>query len=457
MRPLKHISPRFVFMLVFASYLVTAARGANSFTPTSSLGYPRYEHTATLLPNGKVLVAAGHYYVYSEDAGYIDVPLSSAELYDPTTGTWSPTGSLTGQRESHTATLLPNGKVLVAGGILRGGYTITLASAELYDPATGTWTSTGNIGPSRYGHSATLLPNGKVLIAGGDGDFGSLHTAELYNPATGVWSSTGSLANYRSGHTATLLPNGKVLVAGGDTNTIELYNPATGTWTDTGRLGTVRYSHTATLLPHGKVLVAGGGFFQNGSGMIAFASAELYDPATGTWTNTGNLNYPRYGHTAALLPNGKVLVAGGNNPNGNLSSAELYDPATGNWSSAGDLEIQRYLHTATSLADGKVLFAGGVSPGAFLSSAELYVPAPPSLNPIINPIKLGDGSFQFHFNGNPNATNYSVLASLNVAAPFNTWSNLGHATETSTASGQFQFTDHQAPSYPRRFYSVSSP
>ena len=167
--------------------------------------------------------------------------------------------------------------------------------------------------PHALFHTATLLPNGKVLVAGGyDGNSVALASAELYDPASGTWTATGSLATARDGHTATLLPNGKVLVAGGlDSSQVafasaELYDPASGTWTATGSLATARYIHTATLLPNGKVLVAGGL-----TAAALLASAELYDPASGTWTATGSLATARYSHTATLLPNGKVLVAGG--------------------------------------------------------------------------------------------------------------------------------------------------
>ena len=177
--------------------------------------------------------------------------------------------------------MLPNGKVLVAGGV-NGG--VSLASAELYDPASGTWTATGSLGAARYLHTATLLPNGKVLVAGGVNDTnGTLASAELYDPASGNWSTTGGLATARDNHTATLLPNGKVLVAGGinSGNSVfagaELYDPASGTWTATGSLNTARRLHTATLLPSGKVLVAGG----QSAGGLPLASAELYDIGLG--------------------------------------------------------------------------------------------------------------------------------------------------------------------------------
>jgi uncharacterized delta-60 repeat protein len=365
------LARRVAFPLLFLGaglVLVRPCAGASGvFDETGSLVTGRHSHTATLLPNGKVLVAGG----INNNGG----SLASAELYDPASGTWTGIGSLATARDSHTATLLPNGKVLVAGGYNGGA----LASAELYDPASGIWTATGSLSVARYYYTATLLPNGKVLVAGGDTGGRS---AELYDPASGSWTATGSLGAGRGSHTATLLPNGKVLVAGGfgtghHLASAELYDPATGSWTATGSLGAARDSHTATLLPDGKVLVAGG---SGNTGSVG-ASAELYDPASVSWTATGSLDATRHLHTATLLPNGKVLVAGGIGTSGILGSAELYDPASGSWTATGGLTFGRYYHTATLLPDGKVLVAGGHNGNGVLATAELYVeqPTPPTL------------------------------------------------------------------------------
>ena len=322
------VRPIFLLLSIAATLLggATAVQSAPvGFVDTASLATARYFHTATLLPNGKVLVAGG--FNGDFDFGF---NLANAELYDPASGTWAATGSLGTARSEHTATLLPNGRVLVAGGF-SDNYSF-LASAELYDPASGTWTATRSLGAARSSHTATLLPNGKVLVAAGfngnlDNGF-NLATAELYDPASESWRATGSLAVARTGHTATLLPNGKVLVAGGFNHSTwlasaELYDPASGTWTATGSLGAARSNHTATLLPNGKVLVAGGfqGDLDNG---VELANAELDDPASGTWTATGSLGAARSAQTATLLPNGKVLVAGGFGNSGALASAELY-------------------------------------------------------------------------------------------------------------------------------------
>ena len=201
--------------------------------------------------------------------------------------TFDNTGSLAAARENHTATLLSNGKVLVVGGFDGSS---ALASAELYDPTSGTWSATGGLATARRLHTATLLPNGKVLVAGGVGSSGYLTSAELYDPASGSWAATNSLATAREYHTATLLPNGKVLVAGGYNSSsgylasAELYDPTSGTWSATNSLATARYVHTATLLPNGKVLVAGGNDLNTSS---VLASAELYvgPPTTPTLLN----------------------------------------------------------------------------------------------------------------------------------------------------------------------------
>ncbi len=339
--------------------LQPCAGQGGTWTMTGSLITARLSHTATLLPNGKVLVAGG------SDSDFFNV--GSAELYDPATGIWTATGF--GGGSVHPATLLPNGKVLVEGGYDRdNGFAFT--SAFLYDPATGTWTATGLLATGRFNHTATLLPNGTVLVAGGlDSDFFLLASAELYDPTSGNWTTTGSMGTARFRHTATLLPNGKVLVAGGfDLTSAELYDPATGTWTPTGSLATGRDFHTATLLPNGKVLVVAG---YNG-GLLA--SAELYDPTSGNWTTTGSLALAREQHTATLLSDGTVLVAGGQGASGDLSSAELYDAVTGTWAATGSLATPRDNHTATLLPDGKVLAAGGYNfaMATALSSAELY-------------------------------------------------------------------------------------
>jgi hypothetical protein len=343
---------------------------------TGNLNVARDYHTATSLPDGRVLAASGS---TNGPQDFCCPQITSAELYDQTTGTWTLTGSLTDARVLHTAALLLNGQVLVAGGWPNHTHTGgALASAELYDPATGNWTLTGSMNARRVYHAATLLLDGRVLVVGCFTD-GFTNTAELYDPATGNWSFTGSTVTPLFGyHTATLLPNGKLLVAAGyDSNgsvsaNAQLYDPATGTWTATGSLTTARQDHKAALLTNGMALVAGGSNFDNG----ILASAELYNPATGTWTPTGRLNVARWHHTATLLSDGTVLVAGGLSRRNSLASAEIYDWAIGTWTATASLNNARGLHTATLLSDGMVLAAGGNNNGAFVATAELYGPAP---------------------------------------------------------------------------------
>jgi len=352
-----------------------------AFVSTGSMNTARVSPTATLLNDGMVLMAGGS--TFSNDSA---VPLASAELYNPTTGTFTPTGSLNTARYGHTATLLNNGMVLMAGGTGPCGYLGCLASAELYNPATGTFTPTGSLNTARWEHTATLLNNGMVLMAGGYNSSGYLASAELYSPTTGTFTPTGSLNTARYYCTATLLNNGMVLMAGGigssgSLSSAELYNPTTGTFSLSGSLNNARYYYTATLLNNAMVLMAGG---ENSSGYLP--SAELYDPTTGAFSLTGSLNIDRALHTATLLNNGMVLMAGGYGSTNILASAELYNPATGTFSPSGSLNTARYDHTATLLNNGMVLTAGGYGPSnAVLASAELYEPAtltPPNLESI---------------------------------------------------------------------------
>lgn len=367
-----------VAALMLQSGRVASAQSvAPSWSFTGSLSVARIGNSATLLSNGKVLVAGGSQPIFS------GMPLNSSELYDPTTGTWSLTGNLNLARAGHTATLLSNGKVLVVGG--SGECVISVGcsfhnSAELYDPATGTWSLTGTLNLARAGNTATLLADGKVLVVAGVKDtcipFCSiLNSAELYDPTTGTWSVTGSLNLQRSSHTATLLPSGKVLVtAGFYDNSAELYDPGTETWSRTGSLNTGRSAHSATLLSNGNVLVAGGIGNCNTIDCFPVNGAELYDPVTGTWSVTGNINSAN--GPAALLPNGKVLAVGGDAVYGyGGNSTELFDPGSGTWSVIGSLNATRTSHTVTALPNGKVLVVGGSGD----NTAELY---DPGANPI---------------------------------------------------------------------------
>ena len=294
---------------------------------------------------------------------------------------WSLTGSMRQTRVYPSATLLPNGQVLVVGGYHRGSI---LAVAELYDPTSGAFTTTGSLNTGRYGHTATLLNNGKVLIAGGQTTV-RLASTEVYDPATGKFTVTGSMS-CACGRVPALLPEGRVLFSGGFDGsaavaTAEIYDPASGTFSPTGKLQVARAGPSSTLLASGKVLLAGGVFFTGTPpyNLVAnyLASSELYDPRTGTFTLTGSLHTARSGNTATVLGDGTVLMAGGQNNGANggyLGSAEIYDPATGKFTVTGSLNTARILHTAHLLASGEVLIVAGNYHGS-LASAELYSPA----------------------------------------------------------------------------------
>jgi hypothetical protein len=376
---------RAVVLTLLCASLTTLANTAfaqqGTFVPTGSMITKRAGHTATLLNNGRVLVAGGN-------DGTSNNALASAELYDPATGTFTVTGSLSAGRISHTATLLNNGMVLIAGGY--GSGPNILASAELYDPATGTFTPTGSMSTARWLHVATLLNNGMVLIAGGEANNSNIQaSAELYDPTTGTFTSTGSMSTVREETTATLLNNGMVLIAGGSDfflhvpslASAELYSPATGTFAVTGSLNTGRFEHTSTLLSDGTVLVAGGKSQDPLNGAVFLASAESYDPLTGAFAQTGSMSIARISPTATLLNDGKVLIAGGQgNTTGqfvSFASAELYEPLSGTFTPTGSMSAARSGHTATLLSNGTVLVAGGS--GASADLYELVVVSPASV------------------------------------------------------------------------------
>ena len=336
--------------------------------------HARQAHAATRLASGgKVLVTGG----------FATVILAHADLYDPATGLFVDTGDLVNPRQNHTSSLLPDGRVLLVGGHGGVGGGTPLDTAELFDPVTGTFSSSSPIpmATPRYYHTTTVLADGKVLIAGGLSGAASssvVDAAEIYDPATHAFLSCGSMGQGRYRHTATLLPGGKVLVTGGygiggaALDSAELYDPAAGTFAPTGTMLAARYGQTATLLAADGLVLVAGGF---GAGVLD--SAELYDPASETFSSTGSLVVGRYFQTATALPGGKVLFAGGLAATEDLSSAELYDPVLGAFTATGPMESGRYLDTATLLESGEVLVTGGWSMNDFgLIGTELFSGAP---------------------------------------------------------------------------------
>jgi hypothetical protein len=378
-----------------ASAAPSAATAAPTLTPATASPSPspsprgagemtvgRGYHAAALLADGRVLVLGG----------YVDgtVPLASAELFDPKTGFFTATGSMAVARaRGPAATRLSDGRVLVTGG--EDGRA-TIATAELFDPATRAFSATGPLAQGRIYHTATLLRDDRVLVSGGDGDGGGLASAELYDPATGTWTAARSMTTARTGHSATLLADGRVLMVGGTANksgsiegagpcltSAEIFDPATNSFTATGHMADARCGHTATLLPDGRVLVTGGGAAYGDP--TCFASAEIFDPKTGKFGPTGSMTDARIGQTATRLADGRVLIAGGNDAEYRpLPSSELFDPKTGKFSPTGSMTDARTWYTATLLADGRVLMVGGDSEnwnydGPFNASAEIYDPA----------------------------------------------------------------------------------
>jgi uncharacterized protein (TIGR03437 family) len=355
---------------VFAWRIGPAQAGSatQGWSATGPLPEVQSGQGAALLPNGKVLVVSAYD--------------TSAYLYDPATGSFSPTGMMQFVHGSYlTPTLLNNGQVLIVGG------TVQPSAAELYDPVSGTFAATGSpTQPHGYYLSATLLNDGRVLVVGGNatpGAMGGLNSgAETYDPQKGTFTAAGPMFANRNLQTATLLANGRVLIAGGyslgadagvivpgdaQLDSAELYDPTTDSFSSSFPMTETRAAHVAVLLSNGKVLLAGG----DDSG-----SAELYDPTTNSFTATGSMSGgPRSLACITLLSSGQPLVAGGKSPQQIATdSAELFDPSTGTFTPTGNLGTARANFTMTSLLDGRSLATGGFNGPLAYSSSELYTP-----------------------------------------------------------------------------------
>ena len=347
-----------VSAVAVVAFLASRPHPVDAIAPTRSAGAvrasvpmfdPRSGHSATLLPDGTVLIAGG---MRRNQDFY-----RSAEVFDPKTNQFHRVGDMALARVGPAAVLLPSGKVLILGGWV--GHDTT-DEVEEYDPATRKFVVAGKMTVKRARPSVTLLRDGDVLIAGGgEGDSaGGVATAELYHSATRTFEALPSMRDGRVSHTATLLGDGRVLIAGGRGAKVnagaEIYDPRTKKFVATGDLNVERYKHTAALLPDGRVLIAGGSDARDWHGTIS--SAEIYDPKTGKFTATSPMNEARFKlpDEAAVLSSGLVLVAGGGN------HAELFDAKTGKFSLAGgELGGDWHFMSETRLRDGRVLMAGG--------------------------------------------------------------------------------------------------
>ena len=354
--------------------LVTYVHSVEAIAPTRSVGViksatpmlePRSDQSATLLPDGKVLMAGG---MRRNQDFY-----RSAEIFDPSDNQFHRTGDMSIARVGHAAILLASGKVLILGGWI--GHEVT-DSVEQYDPGTHKFVVIGRMTTKRAHPSVTLLGGGDVLIAGGiDSDAPrGMDSAELYHPATQSFEALPSMHESRIAHTATLLNDGRVLLAGGRGATVtasaEIYDPRTKKFVVTGDLNVARYKHTAALLPDGRVLLAGGSDARDWNGTTT--SAEIYDPHTQKFTSTAPLAEARFKlpDEAAVLSSGMILVAGGG------KHAELYDEKTGKFSLAGgDFSDAWHYMSETRLRDGRVLMAGGYANNdRATAQAWLYIP-----------------------------------------------------------------------------------
>ena len=375
-----------------------SARPVGSWSAQPSLDTIRGTSAVVRLQDGQVLAAGG---------GVGAIPVSSVELYDPQARRWKGTGSLQQARRGASAVELADGRVLVAGGV--GGAQV-LATAEIYDPKTGVWTPTGSMTTPRLGGTLTVLANGDVLAAGGTSPSGQQGTgggqtisptssAEVYHAATGAWAQTGSMTSARFEASGTLLGDGRVLIAGGFGATgvpagsggiqynplasTESYDPAVGAFSAAGQMINARADHVAVRLADGTVLVAGG--LGGPAGTASVTTAERFDPTTGQWRQVSPMAQARTGASAAVLPSGRVLVAGGENVDqgvrNSLDSAELFDASTSTWLPAGLMSCPRSGLGAVTLADGTVLEVAG--DGAFpgqpplaQSCVDRYFPGP---------------------------------------------------------------------------------
>ena len=328
------------------------------------LPVPLWGPGVALLTDGRMLVIGGVSGSSSFNA------LSDVEAFDPRLGSWAAVEPMLVARAYPTTAVLPDGSVLVAGGSRNG---LPLAGAERYVPGTGTWVSAGTMNVPRSHATATVLQDGRVLVTGGGWQgspgYASTATAEIFDPATNAWTATAPMTHARAWHTATLLPDGSVLVVGGAdtyhgtkgkvTATAETYDPVSATWRPAKSMSVARYHQTAAPLPDGRVLVAGGWALTSNSDR-SLASAAIYDPASDTWTATGAMAAGRASASMVVLPDGRALVVGGVDPAYRvMATTEIFDVETGRWRTTGRLGTPVMMPALAVLEDGRVVLAGG--------------------------------------------------------------------------------------------------
>lgn len=370
------------FLYTHASYAVTSA---GQWVSVPDMQVARIIHGVVVLNNGKVLVTGGG--TLGGSSQYTAI----SQLYDPVTQTWSSTTSMNEVRGiwGNSIVKLNDGRVLVAGGETDNG--VSMASSELYDPSTEMWTATGSLNTARQGAVMVLLHDGRPMIIGGNGVLGSpnqrLASAEIYDPFTGTWSNTIDMNKARAlqGTGVIVLQDGRVLVVGGDTNgpdnTAEIYDPSTNAWTFTQPIPYVQFLETVTLLSDGRVLATGG---SDNTQTLPYAA--LFDPATNAWTQVASMHIDRGDHNAALLSDGNVLVFGGNSThNGGIqNTSEIYNPITDTWSMGPNFPMNVSLATTITLPNGDIFVTGGRSP-SLSSNTEAVIFTSSIITPTLTP------------------------------------------------------------------------
>ena len=351
-------------MLFLSSMVIISCGGGSDTLEAAAVAEGRWGHSATLLNDGRVLVVGGQLKP--------SIALTSAEIYDPSTGAWSSAGSMSVKRgEGHTATLLNDGTVLIAGDD-------EYSSAEIYDPSNNSWSSAGTTNDARQWASADLLSDGRVLVAGGldvtKTGKTEFFSSEIYDPSTGEWTASGVMEMGHTSHSSVVIDD-KIIVFG--EKNAEIFDPSTGTWSSAGIPNVERtQGTTATLMKNGKVMISGGGYNQEGwTGQYhVMATVQLYDPSNSTFTSTTIMTEPRQFHTAILQDDGSVMVVGS-------KQIETYDTGTALWTPVANMMTEHgEAYTATQLKDGRILVVGGkieIEKGKFagITSVEIFDPS----------------------------------------------------------------------------------